>query len=259
MRRRETSEIRSARGRARIILAHYGLECGAAEHLRDIACDRGLIVLDKPIRGAEGRLVQLGKRAVATVSTSIDNSRKRTFVLAHEFGHYELQHNTRFGCDDASFVDWHRKRPHETEANQFAAELLMPKQWFINTARSRPFSLDAVKDIASVCQVSVTAAAFRCVELDICPSALVFCRSGLIQWYNVSESFPYKQIARGSSPDCYSGAGEYFFEGDTSRNPEKTPVTAWFLDDNIRRDQWVMEQCLPMPHLRATLSLIWLP
>lgn len=242
-----------------MILAHYGLECGAGEHLHDIACDRGLIVLDKAIRGAEGRLIQLGKRAIATVSTSIDNAGKRTFVLAHEFGHYELQHNTRFGCDDASFVDWHRKRPQETEANQFAAELLMPKQWFIDTVRGHPFSLDAVKDIAKVCRVSLTAAAFRCVELDICPSALVFCQSGLIRWYDVSESLPYKHIPCGSPPHRYSGAGEYFFEGDTSPNPEETPITAWFLDDYIRPDQLIMEQCLPMPNLGATLSLIWVP
>lgn len=259
MRRRENTRIWEARGRAKTILDYYGLECGAAEHLHDIACDRGLIVQEKAIRGAEGRLVQLGKRAIATVSTSIEHLGKRTFVLAHEFGHYELQHNTHIGCEETAFVDWHCNRPQETEANQFAAELLMPKPWFIYTARSCPFSLDAVKKIASVCQVSVTAAAFRCVELDICPSALVFCQSGLIQWYNVSESLPYKHIYCGFPPHRYSGAGEYFLGGATSPEPEQTPITAWFLDDNIPSDQCVIEQCLPMPNLEATLSLIWMP
>ncbi|MXZ17782.1 MAG: ImmA/IrrE family metallo-endopeptidase [Rhodothermaceae bacterium] len=258
-RSRENTDIWSARGKARTILAHYGLERGAAAYLRDIACDRGLIVLDKPIRGAEGRLVQLGDRAIATVNKSIDNLGKRTFVLAHEFGHYELQHNTHIGCEDAAFVDWHRKRPQETEANQFAAELLMPKRWFIETARNRLFSLDTVKDIANICQVSVTAAAFRCVELDICPSALVFCQSGLIQWYTVSESLPYKRIPHGTRPHRYSGAGEYFVDGGTSPDPEKTPMIAWFIDDNIPPDELVMEQCLPMPNLDSTLSLIWIP
>ncbi len=260
MKWRENTHVWEARGRARTILAYYGLECGAAEYLRDIAYDRGLIVLDKAIRGAEGRLIRLGELAIATISTSIDHMGKRTFVLAHEFGHYELRHNTQIGCEDADFVDWHSKRPQETEANQFAAELLMPKQWFIDMARSYPFSLDAVKDIASNCQVSITAAAFRCVELDISQSALVFCRSGLIRWYVVSESLPYKRIIpRGSPPDHYSGAGEYFFDGSTSRDPEQTPITAWFHDDNIPRGQCVIEQCLPMPNLEATLSLIWIP
>ena len=242
-----------------LFLAYYGLECGAAAHLRDIAYDRGLVVLDKEIRGAEGRLVRQGKRAIATISTSIDHSGKRTFVTAHEFGHFELQHKAGVGCDDAAFVDWHRNRPEETEANQFAAELLMPKQWFIDVARSSPLSFDAVRDIASRCQVSVTAAAFRCVELNVSPSALVFCQSGLIRWYRVSSSFPYRFVNHGQPPHRYSGAGEYFFDGNTSPYPEPTPVTAWFLDKNVQSDQSVIEQCLPMPNLKATLSLIWIP
>ena len=250
--------VREAVVKARDILVYYGLEGGAAAHLLDIACDRGLVVLDKEVRGAEGRLVRRGKRAIATISTSIKHEGKRSFVTAHELGHYELQHRALVGCDDDSFVAWHRHRPEETEANQFAAELLMPKQWFIDVARRRPLSLVAVKDIADTCQVSVTAAAFRYVELDVSPSALVFCQSRLIQWYHVSSSCPYSFINQGQPPHRYSGAGEYFFDGNTSTNPEPTPITAWFLDNNVQSDQTVMEQCWPMPNL-ATLSLIWIP
>ena len=135
----------------------------------------------------------------------------------------------------------------------------MPKHWFIKVVRREPLSLDVIKNIANTCQVSITATAYRCVELDVFPSALVFCQSRLIRWFKVSSSFPYKWVPSGQPPDRYSGAGEYFFYGRVSPTPEQTPCTAWFLDDNVSPDQSVMEQCLPMPNLEATLSLIWIP
>lgn len=259
MKIRESIGIRKARGKARCILDYYGLEHGAAAHLLDISYGRGLVVQFKEIRGAEGRLVRLGKHAIATIGKSIDHLGKRNFVTAHELGHFELQHDTHINCDDNAFLDWHQRRPEETEANQFAAELLMPKSWFIELARSEPFSLGVVKNLADKCQVSITAAAYRCVELDISPSALVYCQSRLIRWYTISPSFPYKNIPHNQPPHCYSGAGEYFIDGTTSPNPEKTPSTAWFIDYNVSPSQSVMEQCLPMPHLGAILSLIWIP
>lgn len=47
---------------------------------------------------------------------------KRRFTIAHEIGHLIL--NT--GCDNLAFDLYSSRSPTETEANQFAAELLMP-------------------------------------------------------------------------------------------------------------------------------------
>lgn len=246
-----------AKARARELLAYYSLERGGEADLRDLACDRGLLILDKQIRGSEGRLVRRGKRAIATISTSIEHAGKRTFVTAHELGHFELHRESLFICDAAAFVDWHRRRPEETEANQFAAELLMPTRWFLHEARRLPLSFDLIAALAEGSGVSLTAAAFRYVELDATPSALVFCRHGKIEWYLVSTSFPYGYIQRGQPPHPYSGAGEYLTSGKTSPYPEPTPSTAWFLDENVSSNHRVCEQCLPMPNLNATLSLIW--
>lgn len=250
--------IALAEKRAQEILNDFGLLTVADVDLRDLAFDLGLIVEARSIHGAEGRLIRRGKRAIAVVDRAITVHGKRRFVAAHELGHYELHANDPvFVCDQGAFLDWHRHRPAETEANRFAAELLMPRASFLEDGRTSRMSFDAVADLAKAYRVSLTAAAFRYVHLDVTPSALVFCRRGCIEWSIVSASLPLQYIGprRPVHPD--SGAGEYFYTGRTSRAPEWTPVEVWFLDDTLSRGERYLEQCWPMPSYEACLSLIW--
>ncbi|MFB6272724.1 MAG: ImmA/IrrE family metallo-endopeptidase [Salinibacter sp.] len=250
--------IGKAKARATGILDEYGLRRGGDADLENLAYDRGLLVASREMTGAEGRLVRKGKQAIATINDGIYNEGKRNFVVAHEFGHFELHEDSPlFLCDESDFVDWHRHRPEETEANQFAAELLMPRGWFIREASAVELSIEEVSRLAELCGVSLTAAAFRCVELDVTPSALAFCQDNEIKWSNVSDSFPYQYIRGDGEPDGYSGAWEYFGEGIDHQDPIETPADAWFGDYDISEDDTVIEQCLVMSRLNATLSLIW--
>ncbi|HIG73791.1 MAG TPA: ImmA/IrrE family metallo-endopeptidase [Bacteroidetes bacterium] len=250
--------IALAEKRAREILDDFGLTTVAEVDLRDLAFDRGLIVEAREIRGAEGRLIRRGDRAIAVVDAAITQRGKRRFVAAHELGHYELHADEPvFVCDQAAFLDWHRRRPAETEANRFAAELLMPRSGFLADGRATPTSFDAVGDLAEAYRVSLTAAAFRYVHLDVAPSALVFSRRGRIEWSVESASLPLQYIGPRRPVHRDSGAGEYFQSGRTSLEPEWTPVEAWFLDDSLVRGERYLEQCRPMPSYEACLSLIW--
>lgn len=250
--------VGAARQRAHHILDEFGLEYGAQTNLVDLAFARDLIVVEKPMSGAEGRLVRKGDRAMATINANISHAGKRSFVIAHEFGHYELHRDSPlFVCDEKDFVDWHRRRPEETEANQFAAELLMPRGWFELQTNATEMSVNELERLARLCGVSLTAAAFRCVELDVAPCAIAFCRDNKIKWSQVSTSFPYQYMRRSGTPDGYSGAGEFFSGGSTSTEPVETPADAWFRDHSLPSGEEVMEQCMTMNRLNATLSLIW--
>ena len=250
--------IALAEKRAKEILDDFGLSTVADVDLRDLAFDLGLIVEARAIRGAEGRLIRRGKRAIAVVDASITQHGKRRFVAAHELGHYELHADEPvFVCDQAAFLDWHRRRPAETEANRFAAELLMPRAGFLTDGRASPTSFEVIGDLAETRRVSLTAAAFRYVHLDIAPSAIVFSRRGQIEWSVVSTSLPLQYVGPRRPVHRDSGAGEYFRTGRTSLSPEWTPVEAWFLDDSLVRGDRYLEQCRPMPSYEACLSLIW--
>ena len=184
-------------------------------------------------------------------------NKKKNKGMAHELGHFELHRNSpMFLCEESDFVDWHRYRPEETEANQFAAELLMPHDWFMSVARSIQFSIEEVARLAEKAGVSLTAAAFRCVELDVTPCAITFCQNNEIKWSKVSESFPYQYMRGKGTPDGYSGAGEYFLKKIYYQEPTETPADAWFRDYEISNRETVMEQCLIMKNINATMSFI---
>lgn len=91
------------------------------------------------------------------INDSRPDSRK-LFTLAHELGHYMLKHNgTNFRVDRQISIDNlynnEEKDIYETEANFFAAALLMPERDVVN------FLLSGVstKDMASAFKVSEAA------------------------------------------------------------------------------------------------------
>lgn len=61
--------------------------------------------------------------------------------------------------------------------------------------------------------MSLTAAASRCVERDVTPSAIAFCKDDKVKWSGTSESLQYRYLCGSNFPDSYSGAGECFEGG----------------------------------------------
>ena len=60
------------------------------------------------------------------VFNSSESMTRQRFTVAHELGHHCLMHGTSFRDTSYSF-NRHNYDPHETEANNFATELLMPE------------------------------------------------------------------------------------------------------------------------------------
>jgi len=109
-------------------------------------------------------------------------STRKQFTIAHELGHFVLHNNilqgkveipTFYKSGDgvknsimtrAEFdIESPEYRAKETEANKFAADLLMPKEEFINQVNK----CDNLQELASVFRVSVGAASIRASNLGI--------------------------------------------------------------------------------------------
>ena len=91
-----------------------------------IARDWGLAVdyVQRP-RGLHGKV--MATRAVIEVAAN-DHPHRRRFTLAHEVGHYILAHNPVFTeAESYELVD--PRHINESEANYFAAVLLIPEDW----------------------------------------------------------------------------------------------------------------------------------
>lgn len=66
------------------------------------------------------------------INKSIDNLGRKNFTVAHELGHYFLQHqlhqNSVFCKSNDIIEEGHQQNPIEREANHFASCLLMPEE-----------------------------------------------------------------------------------------------------------------------------------
>lgn len=104
-------------------------------------------------------LVNHGKKSVI-INNSHSNGRKR-FTAAHELGHIILHPNDDKTDYRISFSD---STPKETEANRFAAEILMPYKDFIDVYSSNEGYIPYIADYFGV---SIGAATVRAESLGL--------------------------------------------------------------------------------------------
>lgn len=89
---------------------------------------------------------------------------RQRFTLAHELGHYALGHDNAPRDTPESFSS-RAKNPKEREANQFAAELLMPSAAVDNLVTSGLYK--SVDDLAKAFNVSKVAMTYRINNLNL--------------------------------------------------------------------------------------------
>lgn len=139
-----------------------------------LAQEAGAIIRKGPLPSdLSGFLVQDGGRIIIGVNSLHPKQRQR-FTVAHEIGHL-LLHNLRNHVDRGFEVyrrDQRSSRAEtvaEIEANQFAADLLMPKRMIDAVVPKFIDLLDErqLKTIASRFEVSAQALTFRLTNLGI--------------------------------------------------------------------------------------------
>ncbi len=188
-----------------------------------------------------------------------DSPRGR-FTLAHELGHYYIDehrnalaagrtpaHRSRCDCESQNLA--------EQEADHFAANLLMPKSRFIDTAKSTAPHLAGIIALAGTFETSLTATAIRYAAADISPCAVVKWDWRRYAWKWLSSSTfaaryrrtieAPRQLAEGS-PTARALAHEdppqrgYFEAGTTA--------SAWFpsVKPGEFRDVIFIEQAIPL-------------
>lgn len=99
-----------------------------------IAKTIGIEVCEDDCEGYTGMILVVDNEALISVKSSLgENSRKR-FTVAHELGHYRIPghlsgRDALFRCAEDAFYVFDKKGNIESEANEFAAELLMPESF----------------------------------------------------------------------------------------------------------------------------------
>lgn len=168
-------------------------------------------IREEPLDNFEGVLITDAEKSSGSILVNaVRAETRKRYTIGHELGHYlNLWHKPAesqgFRCrpqDMAAekFGPSDRAGKMEVEANEFAAELLMPTSLvksFLN--RLKGLDIDHIKSMASSFDVSREAAARRYVIAQDEPSALVFSKNGIIRYVKKHQYFPSLNVWKDDS------------------------------------------------------------
>ena len=130
-------------------------------------------------------------RGYVVLSSDVREAGRQRFTLAHEIGHYLLpdQQELCQPCGKQQVESWDEElAKSERDANQFAAEVLMPRSIVHPFLRESP-RFSHIEMIAEVCATSLTASAYRYCELSSFRIAMVWSEAHSVRWYKPSGEF----------------------------------------------------------------------
>jgi len=253
-----TSSDNKARNAAKHIIEELMIPDPQSLDIRAIAYLRGVLVEDKPLDGAQGRIVIRGDHAKVGVDSSIPEEGRKRFVSAHELGHFELhrQETPLFKCKEEYFELWRRQNPAvEREANIFASELLMPTRMFGELARGMPPDLHSVRELAERFGTTLTATSLRFLDFTPEPCAVVCSQAGVVKWCKRTGSFG-QFIPSGQVLDENTYAFDFFHEKALPQGPEKVLASAWFPGASLREGATIQEHSFGMPNYGSVLTFL---
>ncbi|WP_444931656.1 ImmA/IrrE family metallo-endopeptidase [Microbulbifer sp. SSSA002] len=150
-------------------LLHFAKEKGIDTdpiNISDLAAALGIAVRYEPLADDQsGSLKKCPKteRWVMTIN-SLHHPHRQRFTIAHEIGHRIKHAEQQNDFSDKIFFRNGETNRIEVEANQFAAELLMPENSFRNYIKNNSAK---VEDIAKYFKVSSMAVRYRAKKLGM--------------------------------------------------------------------------------------------
>lgn len=128
--------------------------------------------------GISGCLMKVGDEFGIIYSTRFASNGFKRFTVGHELGHYFLDGHVQhlFGAGQTlhhSVSGFLSGDVYESEADAFAASLLMPKSLFKNACEDAGQGIEAVKVLADICGTSLTATSIRYARLNTSPVAVI--------------------------------------------------------------------------------------
>jgi Zn-dependent peptidase ImmA (M78 family) len=252
---------------AQRVISDLGISCVEDLYLtNEIAWERGALVLEEKLSGAEARLLIAYPRSIITVSTAISDLNRRRFGATHEIGHLEMHRGQCkvFNCskeDLDSGGTKNRASPSlENEANEFASHLLMPDQFVRPYCKDLNLNLASVIDLSNRFKVSLTAAALRFIQISTEPLAVVVSSDGYIRWFEGNKDFfdlgLFVNVGERLSRESLAIRA---FQG-ISIPPKagQVPISAWMRQGSYSSKATLSEQSLAMPNYNSVLSFIWI-
>jgi IrrE N-terminal-like domain len=219
----------------------------------------GLEIRELNADGFDGALVRAREIpcGIIVIRESIREPGRKRFTLAHEIAHFLLpgHDQTELVCTKSDIGNWgDASKRIEREADDFAAEVLMP------TAAVRPIvdsgepSLQLIEKIAQRFETSLSAAAWRYCDLAKEQCAIVWSTEGRIDWSKRSQTFGFP-LRKGTPVQQGTFASRAFAGAATPKQPQTLPANLWRPD--VPDDAKLWEQSKALPAYSSVISLLW--
>lgn len=249
-----------AKANAKKLLTELFIKEPSKIDLYAIAGYENLFIEEKNLAASEGEIVFNGGMGIIAVDNKIQEGGQKNFTIAHELGHYfnSGRKNGSFFCSGLYIRGIKQGSMAETDANEFAAELLMPESWFVKFVRGKKLEAKLLGEIANYFEVSLSAAALRYAEIGSHPVAVIMSKDGVVKWSRINKYFPFKFIRPGSEVNNLSYAFEFYKGERIPIEADTILADAWFAEDfNYKKDYTLCEQNIPMYSYNAVLTLVW--
>lgn len=244
------------------VLGECGIDDSLGVSIQDLIVFYDGIVREVSLTNCDGRVVMKNGRAIVSVNADIEFPKKKRFVLAHELGHMILhsQRDATFS-DDYETLEAFRHGPQEVEANAFAAELLMPEQFFKDSCFKKVFSPDLLRELSERFETSITSTVYRFIDLGHHPICVFLSKDGKVMYWKKSKDFRYWIPDRHKlDVPSDSVANEYFKFGKIYSARESTQTickSTWFELGKYDRDTEMFEYCIVTKQYNTVLSVVW--
>ncbi|MCS7052882.1 MAG: ImmA/IrrE family metallo-endopeptidase [Ignavibacterium sp.] len=216
------------------------------------------------LKSALGKIVISSGVAVITISKDIKLETRKRFTIAHELGHFynergfQVNDKLSYTCKYDDIFGNYSRNGREKNANDFAAELLMHTDWFVNFTKGKKFNYKLLKDLSQYFNVSLTSAAIRYSEIGQHPTASIFIKDKKIKWTVINKFFKYKFIRINSNVSNLSYVNDHLNGKEYPTEGEEILAEAWFSEDfNLKnRNDRLFEIVIPFENYDSALVIL---
>jgi len=254
--------LNRAQEKAVELLDEFGIDDIQDVDIRDLVYAKDIVYREAPLENYDGRIVY-GKRgkALITVNSQLTYEPRKRFTIAHELGHYVLGHNRKEVVhDNEASMEYYKSGSQETEANQFASELLIPTSVFGEYIEGEKFSPRLMHDLAGEFKTSVTSIVYKYLDYGSHPIAVFYSYKNKVKYWKKSADFHRWPIDLKDLPVPHNSvAEEWYVKGDQygPDDIQDIKLSVWFNLRDWEENDWGYEYCLVSPKYNTVLSVVW--
>ena len=208
-----------------------------------------------------GQTFPLGKQQVIFVNGNHREERQR-FTVLHEIAHIVLSLPSHHGGNKlttAGLTSYKRRPREEMLCDVFAAECLLPYDFFKKDVDDTDPSFNAIRELARQYKASVTSTGSRYAAHSSEPCAFVLMESGVVRYVTCSK--PLREIGGwiefGMPMPKNSVASRLAVKPDSADAYDEVSTDTWF-SRPLKNYELVFEEAMPTREWDQCLSLIWL-